>query len=163
MATMPDHHWSEPLNPLNSVRNPKQHEFSFADWWQFTCTVRSVGAGAVSAAAGLCLGLFFQNYDNLTIKDDAPLRQQLRESARFAWQGAKPLARNFGYFGLWYSAFECMAEQARGKADVYNHVIAGCATGAGLAWQGGPSMMAASCLTIAAFSVATEAYFHRDE
>ena len=108
------------------------------------------------------MGLVFQNYDNLTLKDDAPVRQQFRQAIRHAWQGAKPWARNFAWFGLLYTGFECASEHARGRSDIYNHLVAGCATGAGLAWQTGPTGMGAACVGMGLFSLATETYFNRD-
>jgi len=112
---------------------------------------------------GLLVGLLFQSYDGLNVKDDAPIRTHIRETARFAWAGAKPMARSFGYIGFWYSGLECGAEQARGRNDIYNHVIAGCLTGAGLAWKSGPTAMSLGCAGFAAFSAATEYYFNRDQ
>lgn len=157
-----DRHWSEPLNPLKSVREPKPPEFNLTDSWQLICGMKAAGAGVLSGAMGGAMGLLFQNYDNMIIKDDLPIKQQLRMLSKFAWQGARPWAKNFMFFGLWYSGMECASEHARGRSDVYNHVIAGCFTGAALAWQSGPSAMALGCVGIAAFSVATEAYFHRE-
>lgn len=160
MAEEEDRHWSEPLNPLHSVRNPKPAEFNLSDWPYFVCSSRAVVAGVASFAIGGAFGLVFQNYDTLSVKDDAPVLRQLKDASRQAWAGARPWARNFAQFGLLYAAFECGMENARGRSDIYNHLVAGCATGASLAWQTGPAGMSMACAGMAAFSLVTESYFN---
>lgn len=160
MAEEDDRHWPEPLNPLNAVRNPKPSEFNLSEWPYFACSSRAITAGVVSFGIGGAFGLVFQNYDNFSTNDSAPVMRQIKEASKAAWAGAKPWARNFAQFGFIYAAFECGSENIRGRSDIYNHLIAGCATGASLAWQTGPTGMSMACAGMAAFSLVTESYFN---
>ena len=56
-----------------------------------------------------------------------------------------------------FSGCDCLFEKWRGKHDVINGSLSGCATGAVLAAKQGPSAACVGCAGFAAFSVAIDA------
>lgn len=69
--------------------------------------------------------------------------------------------KGFAVVGGMFTASECVIEKMRAKHDIYNVASAGCATGAILAYSGGPKAMCVGCAGFAAFSVAIEKFMER--
>lgn len=70
------------------------------------------------------------------------------------------MAKSFAYIGGMYATVECAVEGYRGKHDIKNHVLTGCVTGAGLAYNQGPLAIAGGCLGFAAFGIVIEQVMH---
>ena len=82
-----------------------------------------------------------------------PLREQLRSASRATGEKALYWCRNFAFITGVFTGTECLAEKARGKHDVWNQVISGCATGAAMQAKQGPQAAAIGCGGFAAFSI----------
>lgn len=129
--------------------------------------------GALSATAGSVLGLgfglFFGGYANAVDKAvelQGPTSAKLRVGFREAGIAMRSYAKHFAIFGAVFSTSECTVEKVRARHDLYNSVIAGCATGAILASQptqtishrARATQMAVGCGGMAAFSTAIDYY-----
>lgn len=129
--------------------------------------------GALSAVAGGVLGvgfgLFFGGYANAVDKAvelDGPTSAKLRLGFKEAAVAMRSYAKSFATFGIVFSMSECTVEKVRARHDLYNSMIAGCATGAILATQPRQSIphraratqMAVGCGGMAAFSTAIDWY-----
>jgi mitochondrial import inner membrane translocase subunit TIM22 len=129
--------------------------------------------GALSATAGSVLGvgfgLFFGGYANAVDKAvelQGPTSAKLRVGFREAGLSMRSYAKQFAIFGAVFSTSECTVEKIRARHDLYNSVIAGCATGAILASQptqsiparARASQMAVGCAGMSAFSAAIDYY-----
>jgi mitochondrial import inner membrane translocase subunit TIM22 len=134
--------------------------------------------GAISATAGsvfgVACGLFFGGYSNAVDKAvelEGPPSAKLRLGFREAGRSMRSMAKSFAIFGAVFSVSECTVEKIRAQHDLYNSVIAGCATGAILATQPTQTMpararatqMAVGCGGMAAFSVAIDYYMEHWE
>lgn len=62
-----------------------------------------------------------------------------------------------------FSGLDCLFEKARGKHDVLNGGLSGCATGAILAVKQGPQAAGLGCAGFAAFSIAIDALMHESD
>ena len=89
----------------------------------------------------------------------AQLKEHFKASGR---QGVR-YAKGFGMAGALFVAAECTVEKYRGRTDIWNSVIGGCAAGAALAANGGPQAAAAGCGSFALFSAAIEMYMDHDK
>lgn len=65
-------------------------------------------------------------------------------------------AKGFAVFGAIYSFNECVIEKFRAKHDKVNPTLAGCITGATLAYGAGPKAMCVGCAVAGSFSLAIE-------
>lgn len=95
---------------------------------------------------------------------------QWKKHFREMGKGAVWYGRSFAVVGLLFAGSECVIEKARGKSDVWNGIVGGCAAGmsarslarhctthtsvagAMLAYKGGVSGMTVGCTGFAAFS-----------
>jgi import inner membrane translocase subunit TIM22 len=66
------------------------------------------------------------------------------------------MARGFALAGGVFVACECVIEKKRGKSDIFNPVLGGCAAGAALSARAGPQAMALGCVGFSAFSTIIE-------
>lgn len=87
-----------------------------------------------------------------------PWRQQVAHGFRDMGTRSWSTAKSFGMVGALFSGIECGVEGFRAKNDAANGVVAGCATGAILARNGGPQAAAVGCAGFAAFSAAIDAW-----
>lgn len=79
-------------------------------------------------------------------------RRHFRDMGRGAvWYG-----RSFAVVGLLFAGSECVVEKARGRTDVYNGLVGGCAAGAMMSYKGGALGMLVGCTGFAAFSLVIE-------
>ncbi|KAF2153174.1 putative mitochondrial import inner membrane translocase subunit [Myriangium duriaei CBS 260.36] len=132
-----------------------------------SCVGKSIMSGVMGFGLGGVFGLFMSSmrYDtSMTTQSieisKLPMKEQLRQGFKDMGKASWSSARNFGKVGLLYSGIECGIEGYRGKNEMANPIVAGCATGAILAKGGGPQAMAVGCGGFAAFSAAIEYYMH---
>lgn len=131
----------------------------------FKATISAVAGGGF----GLLFGLFTGGYSNAVDKavelQGSPAAK-LRIGFKEAGASMIPYARSFATFGVVFSGSECVIEKVRARHDIYNSVMAGCATGAILAAQPRERIpakarayqMAVGCAGMAAFSAAIDYY-----
>lgn len=132
-----------------------------------------VGKAAIAAIAGggfgLFCGLLFGGYSSAVDKAvelEGPASMKLRVGFREAARAMASYSKSFAMFGVVYSASECAIEKARAKHDLYNTMLAGCATGAIMTSQPRESIppraraiqMASACGGMALFSTAIDYY-----
>ncbi|KAJ9625949.1 Mitochondrial import inner membrane translocase subunit tim22 [Knufia peltigerae] len=135
-----------------------------------SCVAKSIMAGAMGGALGGAFGLFMSSmaYDtplspqgqqitSLPVKEQ--LKRGLKDMGAKSWSSAK----NFAMIGGIYSGVECGIESFRAKSDLQNSAIAGCITGAGLAYKAGPQAALFGCAGFAAFSTAIDAWMRMPE
>ena len=161
-----------PQKPMAEMTQEEQGELGARKMIEamHLCPGKTVIAGGSGFALGGFFGLFMalMAYDvpiGLTaVKHilDLPFKEQMRyqfkDMGRRMWLSAK----NFGYIGMVYLGVECSIESLRAKHDIYNGVLAGCITGAGLLIKGGPQAAAIGCAGFAAFSYAIDLYMLSD-
>ena len=78
------------------------------------------------------------------------------------------MGKQLALFGGVYGSIECVIERYRGKQDLTNHMITGCAVGGGFGSLAGPSAACAGCLGFTAFGYVIEKFMepepiHEDE
>ena len=67
----------------------------------------------------------------------APVREQLRLAYRSTAMNSLGWAKSFGVLTALFGGVDCVVEKYRGKHDVYNPMISGCAVGATLSAKAG--------------------------
>jgi import inner membrane translocase subunit TIM22 len=87
----------------------------------------------------------------------APILDQMRVSYRAVGKRALGMGASFATITAVFSGIECVVEKYRGKHDVVNGAVSGCAAGAALSAKSGPATACMGCVGFAAFSVAIEA------
>jgi len=137
--------------------------------WQESCAFKAVSGVAIGAVAGLGMGVFFGVLGadpNVAVGPGGRVVPQppLFDQVRSAWRGIGERAtwycKSFAYITAVFSGFDCLVEKARGKHDVLNGGLSGCATGAVLAAKQGPQAACLGCAGFAAFSIAVDALMH---
>jgi import inner membrane translocase subunit TIM22 len=86
--------------------------------------------------------------------------QQVKTMARDTGRMARGNFKTWGILSGTYASSECLIEKYRGRSDEFNPLLAGCTTGAILAYRAGPQGMAIGCASFAAFSYAMEQVMH---
>lgn len=81
---------------------------------------------------------------------------QAKSALKEMGTSAKSNAKTWGALGIVYTFSESTIEKARGQHDIYNPLLAGCATGGALSARAGPQAMAVGCAGFAAFSFGME-------
>ncbi len=139
-----------------------------------SCLFKAALSGTVGGGLGLFCGLLFGGYSTAVdkaVEMDGPASVKLRVGFREAGRAMMSYAKSFAMFGIVFSASECTVEKIRARHDLYNSVIAGCATGAILASQprqtigarARATQMAVACAGMAAFSTAIDYYMEHRE
>eukprot|EP01031_Cornospumella_fuschlensis_P039045 gene39045-47505_t len=127
-----------------------------------SCAFKIVTGGAMGAVMGVGLGLFMgaMSGDVSPIQivngrevPPAPLREQLRSAYKSTLSKSAGWAKNFGILTALFGGVECVIEKYRGKHDVWNPVISGCAVGGAMAAKGGPAAACIGCAGFAGFSL----------
>ncbi|WPK23851.1 hypothetical protein PUMCH_001101 [Australozyma saopauloensis] len=162
----------EPEKPLALLSQEEQAELGARKMVEAmqSCPGKTVMAGGSGFVLGGFFGLFMASmaYD-VPVGNNAanhiselPFKQQMK--LQFSDMGKRSLssAKNFGYIGMIYSGVECSVESFRAKHDIYNGVVAGCITGAGLSIKAGPQAAAFGCAGFAVFSTAIDLYMRSE-
>ncbi|KAK5462981.1 Mitochondrial import inner membrane translocase subunit tim22 [Exophiala xenobiotica] len=135
-----------------------------------SCLAKSIMAGAMGGVLGGAFGLFMSSmaYDTPLSPQgqqitSLPVREQLKRGLKDMGAKSWSSAKNFAMIGGIYSGVECTIEGFRAKSDLKNSALAGCITGAGLAYKAGPQAALLGCGGFAAFSTAIDAYMRMPE
>ncbi|KAK5193959.1 Mitochondrial import inner membrane translocase subunit tim22 [Exophiala xenobiotica] len=135
-----------------------------------SCLAKSIMAGAMGGVLGGAFGLFMSSmaYDTPLSPQgqqitSLPVREQLKRGLKDMGAKSWSSAKNFAMIGSIYSGVECTIEGFRAKSDLKNSALAGCITGAGLAYKAGPQAVLLGCGGFAAFSTAIDAYMRMPE
>jgi len=135
-----------------------------------SCLAKSIMAGAMGGVLGGAFGLFMSSmaYDTPLSPQgqqitSLPVREQLKRGLKDMGAKSWSSAKNFALIGGVYSGVECTIEGFRAKSDLKNSALAGCITGAGLAYKAGPQAALLGCGGFAAFSTAIDAYMRMPE
>mmetsp|Transcript_36004 Transcript_36004/g.70845 ORF Transcript_36004/g.70845 Transcript_36004/m.70845 type:complete len:246 (+) Transcript_36004:139-876(+) len=135
-------------------------------WLAESCGGRATMGVVGGGVMGLLMGVFLSAMSDVTppvtvvtgrMVPAAPMKEQMRHSLRTTGDKSLYWARNFAFITGVFSGSECLVEKARGKHDVWNPVMSGCATGAAMQAKSGPQAAALGCAGFAAFSLAIEA------
>ena len=158
-------YFAVPASPVAPPPNPL--------WlFQESCAFKAATGVVLGGGVGVMMGLFF----GILGADpavpvgpggraipSAPLRAQVRVAWRALGDKAVWYAKSFAVITALFSGCDCLFEKGRGKHDVVNGGLSGCATGAVLAAKQGPQAAAIGCAGFAAFSVAIDAVMHASE
>lgn len=88
-----------------------------------------------------------------------PLKEEFGVMARSYGKATVRMSKNFAPMSAVFVYSECLCEKARGKHDMWNPIIGGCAAGAALsAPTKSATAMAGGCAMFAAFSAAMEVF-----
>eukprot|EP01089_Gocevia_fonbrunei_P014356 TRINITY_DN3919_c0_g3_i1.p1 TRINITY_DN3919_c0_g3~~TRINITY_DN3919_c0_g3_i1.p1 ORF type:complete len:215 (-),score=43.11 TRINITY_DN3919_c0_g3_i1:72-716(-) len=131
------------------------------------CLFASAQATVAGFGFGFLMGAFFSSLGSAEASNtfyrygmpDPPKihwRVQVLEGFKGAGRNGMFMAKTFAVVGALYSGIECVIEKKRGKADIYNAVYAGCATGGLLGIRAGPTAACFGCAGFAAFSAGIE-------
>jgi import inner membrane translocase subunit TIM22 len=153
-------------NPLIIGHFPDvgRHPDSLSTPFTESCLFKSALSGVMGGGLGFAFGLFTASMGSgvnsyalapgmpgWVDTTNMPLKEQIRRTGKEMWGSMKSSAKSFGTFGLVYTAIECGIEKQRGTHDVYNPLMAGCATGGLFGARGGPQAAAFGCAGFAAF------------
>ena len=89
--------------------------------------------------------------------------EQLRYSYKDLLRQGKRMGKQLALFGGVYGTIECFIERWRGKQDMTNHLITGCAVGGGFGSLAGPSAACMGCLGFTAFGYVIEKFMEPEE
>ena len=125
-----------------------------------SCGLKIVSGAAIGGVLGIALGIFMGAMGDVSPilvqqgreVPTAPLREQMRSAYKATASKSLGWAKSFGVLSALFGGIECVIEKYRGKHDVWNPVISGCAVGATLSAKGGPGAACAGCAGFAGFS-----------
>lgn len=157
-----------PPLPPGSVQRPPMW-MSMAVEASESCIFKAALSGVAGGGLGVFFGLFFGGYSSAVDKAvelQGPTSAKLRVGFKEAAVSMRSYMKTFATFGVVFSGSECAIEKFRARHDLYNSVIAGCATGSILSSQPMQSIpararliqMATGCAGMAAFSTAIDYY-----
>lgn len=131
-----------------------------------SCAFKTVTGGMMGSVMGVGLGLFMGAMGgdvsspiqlvNGREVPQAPLREQLRSAYKSTAGKAAGWAKSFGILTALFGGVECVIEKYRGKHDVWNPVISGCAVGGAMSAKGGPAAACIGCAGFAGFSLVVD-------
>ncbi|KAJ8603834.1 hypothetical protein CTAYLR_000268 [Chrysophaeum taylorii] len=110
--------------------------------WQESCAFKAASGvllgGGVGAAMGIFFGVLSSDPSSLVgpggrTVPPAPLSEQMATAWRGLGEKAVWYMKSFAVITALFSGFDCLFEKARGKHDVLNGGLSGCASGALLA------------------------------
>ena len=131
-------------------------------WLFHNCAFKVVSGGVMGSVIGVAMGLFLGAMGGESqvlplVKGreipQAPFREQMRSSFKSTAGKMRGWAKSFGILTALFEGVECCVEKYRGKTDIWNQTISGCAVGATLSAAGGPSAACVGCVGFASFSV----------
>jgi len=125
-----------------------------------SCGFKIITGGLMGSVAGVGLGLFMGAMGDVSPIQvvngrevpQAPVREQLRQAFKATATKSSGWAKNFGVLTALFGGVECIIEKYRGKHDIWNPVLSGCAVGATLSAKGGPQAACIGCVGFAGFS-----------
>mmetsp|Transcript_25861 Transcript_25861/g.45105 ORF Transcript_25861/g.45105 Transcript_25861/m.45105 type:complete len:217 (+) Transcript_25861:24-674(+) len=130
-----------------------------------SCVFKSLTGVALGGGMGFVMGLVLGAMGDLGPPvavlhgrevPAAPAREQLRTAYKATLQKSVGWAKNFAAISAIFQGTECVIEKYRGKHDMLNPILSGCAAGAVLAAAEGPQAAALGCMGFAAFSGVVE-------
>lgn len=136
-------------------------------WITNSCGGRAAIGVFGGGVMGLLMGVFMGAMSDSTApirviggKDvpQAPLRDQMKLTMRATAEKSIYWCRNFAFITGVFGGSECLVEKYRGKHDMWNSVVSGCITGAGLQAKQGPQAAAMGCGGFAAFSLVIDSF-----
>ncbi|KAG2527945.1 hypothetical protein JM18_002835 [Phytophthora kernoviae] len=128
-----------------------------------SCAGKFFLSAAMGYVMGNVFGLVLGSYEGITPPVPLPGQREMpkvpwRESMADSWKVTRGKCRywgnNFLVISAMFSGLECASEKVRGRHDVGNELVAGCATGAALAAGQGFQAQCLGCAGFAAFSYA---------
>lgn len=150
--------------PWKPTAGPNQIPPSF-DWLTNSCGGKAAigvfGGGMMGLLMGVFLGAMSDTAPPVQViagkeVPQAPMREQLRVTARATAEKSLYWCRNFAFITGVFGGTDCLVEKYRGKHDVWNSVASGCITGAALQAKQGPQAAAIGCGGFAIFSLGIE-------
>ncbi|KAE8896340.1 hypothetical protein PF005_g22350 [Phytophthora fragariae] len=132
-----------------------------------SCAGKFFLSAAMGYVMGNVFGLVLGSYEGITPPVPLPGQRELpkvpwRESMAGSWRVTAGKCRywgnNFLVISAMFSGLECASEKIRGRHDVGNELVAGCATGAALAAGQGFQAQCLGCAGFAAFSYAINVF-----
>jgi import inner membrane translocase subunit TIM22 len=131
---------------------------------QESCGFKIITGGLMGSVAGVALGLFMGAMGDVSPIQvvngrevpQAPVREQLRQALKATATKSSGWAKSFGVLTALFGGVDCIVEKYRGKHDVWNPVISGCAVGATLSAKGGPGAACIGCVGFAGFSLVVD-------
>lgn len=163
LSSLPTYkYFAVPSSPMPPPPNPL--------WlFQESCAFKATTGVVLGGGVGIMMGLFFGilGADPAVpigpggrVIPAAPVLTQARIAWRALGEKAVWYCKSFAVITALFSGCDCLFEKARGKHDVVNGGLSGCATGAVLAAKQGPQAVGIGCVGFAAFSVAVDALMH---
>lgn len=128
-----------------------------------SCAFKIITGGVMGSVLGVGLGLFMGAMGGDTLSSiqvlngrevpQAPVREQLRSAYKSTVLKSAGWAKSFGVLTALFGGVDCIIEKYRGKHDVWNPVLSGCAVGGALSAKGGPAAACIGCMGFAGFSL----------
>jgi import inner membrane translocase subunit TIM22 len=160
--------YSLPFYRPFSIPPPKTDEVAFLPTLiQESCGYKIITGGLMGSVLGVGMGLFMGAMGDVTPIQisqgrevpQAPVREQLRSAMRSTGQKSAGWAKSFGVLTALFGGVDCLIEKYRGKHDVWNPVLSGCAVGAAISAKGGPAAACIGCAGFAGFSLVVDKIF----
>ncbi len=147
--------------PWRLTQGPEEVPPDFS-WLSDSCSGKAAIGIFGGAAMGLIMGVFLGAMSDMTPPvtviegkevPQAPLKEQMRTTLRATGEKSLYWSRNFAFITGIFGGTDCLVEKYRGKHDVWNSVLSGCATGAAMQAKSGPQAAGMGCAGFAAFSL----------
>ncbi len=147
--------------PWRLTQGPDEVPLDFG-WLSDSCSGKAAFGILTGAGIGVITGIFLGAMGDMsppvTVIDgkevpQAPLKEQMRTTLRATKEKSLSWARSFAFITGVFAGSDCLVEKYRGKHDVWNSVLSGCATGAAMQAKSGPQASAVGCAGFAAFSL----------
>ena len=130
-----------------------------------SCLMKTLAGAPVGWALGAGFGVLIASWESMSPPilmpgvpepPSRPFREEFRSAGVVMRRKATSWSKNFALVTAVYSGMECLMEKGRGVHDIYNHAMAGFATGGVLTIKHGPKAMLGGALGFAAFSLVIE-------
>lgn len=131
---------------------------------QESCGYKIITGGLMGSVLGIGMGIFMGAMGDVTPIQvsqgrevpQAPVREQLRSAMKSTVSKSAGWAKSFGVLTAMFGGVDCLIEKYRGKHDVWNPVLSGCAVGAALSAKAGPAAACVGCAGFAGFSLVVD-------
>nr|CCA17805.1 Mitochondrial Protein Translocase (MPT) Family puta [Albugo laibachii Nc14] len=128
-----------------------------------SCAGKFVMSAAMGYVMGNLFGVVLGSYEGMAPPipipgqreaPKVPWKESMRGALRVTAGKCRYWGNNFMIISAVFAGLECASEKVRARHDVGNELIAGCATGATLAYGQGIQAQCLGCVGFAAFSMA---------
>ena len=129
--------------------------------WKNSCGFKIISGYFMGGVMGVGMGVFMAGLGDVSPIQilhgkevpQAPLREQFRSGYKSLYGKAGGWGRSFALMTALFEGMGCVLEKYKGRQDMWNGAITGCAVGGVMSARAGPAASCVGCAGFAAFNV----------